>query len=68
MGLNIAAIDAMNASPSGIPEALKHLKTALQHKKDNVALLALALLDMIVRNVEASHAYVGHPDFLKYAE
>lgn len=66
LGLNIAAIDAMNADPTGIPEALKALKVALGHKKDSVALLALTLLDMVVKGVLASHAYVGQPDFLKF--
>jgi len=61
--LNLQLCDALNNDPNGIKEAIKHVAKRMKEKKSRVALLALELIETLVKNCEVVHPYVGGKEF-----
>lgn len=62
---NFALCEVLNASPPSAKEALSRLKKKVKHKKSRVQLLALTLLESVVKNCSSSHAVVASKEYQK---
>eukprot|EP00484_Ammonia_sp_Unknown_P028185 CAMPEP_0197025436 /NCGR_PEP_ID=MMETSP1384-20130603/5775_1 /TAXON_ID=29189 /ORGANISM="Ammonia sp." /LENGTH=769 /DNA_ID=CAMNT_0042453965 /DNA_START=547 /DNA_END=2856 /DNA_ORIENTATION=- len=63
---NMAIVDQLNRSPYLCPFAIAEIRKQLKTKNPEIEILALQLVETIIKNCPSSHAAVAQEDFLRY--
>lgn len=63
---NFVIVDRLNRMPYLCPFAMKEIRVLLKTKNPEIEILALTLIETIVKNCPSSHSAVSQPDFMRY--